>query len=132
MPAQTVIRHRWSEIPLEAVTPHVARRFITGDRITVAQFELKRGGIVPRHSHESEQITCMISGTLKFTMDGQEVIVRGGEALQIPSGLAHAAEVLEDCVAIDVFSPVRQDWVDKTDHYFRNTSLLSGGPAGEG
>ena len=119
MSAQTVIHHRWSEIPLEAVTPHIARRFITADRMTVAQFELKRGGIVPRHSHQSEQITCMISGMLKFTMSGHEVIIRAGEVLQIPSGLEHAAEVLEDCVAIDVFSPVRQDWVDKTDHYFR-------------
>jgi quercetin dioxygenase-like cupin family protein len=119
MPAQTVIRHRWSEIPLEAVTSHISRKFITGDRVTVARFELKRGAVVPRHSHESEQMTCMMSGALKFTMDGSEVVVRAGEVLQIPSGLEHAAEALEDSVAMDVFSPVRQDWVDRTDDYFR-------------
>ena len=120
MPAHTVVHHRWDDVPFESVTPHIARKFITADRVTVARFELKHGGIVPRHSHESEQITYMISGALKFTMDGQEVVVRAGEVLQIPSWLEHAAEVLEDSVAIDVFSPVRQDWVDKTDHYFRS------------
>ena len=119
MSVHAAIRHRWSEIPFEPVTPHIARRFITAERVTIAQFELKRGGIVPRHSHESEQVTCMISGALKFTMDGQEVVVRAGEALQIPSWVEHEAEVLEDAVAIDVFSPVRQDWVDRTDDYFR-------------
>jgi len=118
MPARTVVRHRWAEIPFESITPSITRKFITADRLTLAQFELKRGSIVPRHSHESEQITYMISGALKFTMDGQEVVVRAGEVLQIPSWLEHAAEALEDSVAFDVFSPVRQDWVDRTDHYF--------------
>jgi quercetin dioxygenase-like cupin family protein len=64
-------------------------------------------------------MTCMLTGALKFIVGGREVVVRGGDVLQIPSWVEHEVEVLEDTTAIDVFSPVRQDWVDGTDDYFR-------------
>jgi quercetin dioxygenase-like cupin family protein len=114
-----VVHHRWSDIPAEQINSSIARQFITGDRVTVARFELKRGGVVPRHAHENEQVSYIVSGALKFVFDDREVMVRGGEVLQIPGNVPHAAEVVEDCVAIDVFSPVRQDWIDKTDTYFQ-------------
>jgi len=113
------MHHRWSDIPAEQINASIARQFITGDRVTVARFELKRGGVVPRHAHENEQVSYIVSGALKFVFDDREVMVRGGEVLQIPATIPHAAEVVEDCVAIDVFSPVRQDWIDKTDTYFK-------------
>ncbi len=121
MPTSTtsVMHHRWSDIPAEQINASIARQFITGDRVTVARFELKRGGVVPRHAHENEQVSYIVSGALKFVFDDREVMVRGGEVLQIPGNIPHAAEVVEDCVAIDVFSPVRQDWIDKTDTYFK-------------
>ena len=115
----TIAHHRWSDIPSEQINASIARQFITGDRVTVARFELKRGGVVPRHAHENEQVSYIVSGALKFVLDDREIIVRGGELIQIAPNVPHAAEVVEDCVAIDVFSPVRQDWIDKTDTYFR-------------
>jgi len=115
----TVIHHRWSNIPSESVASGIQRQFITADRVTVARFQLRRGGVVPRHAHEAEQLTCLLSGALRFVLDGRDVIVRAGEVLQIPSWCAHEVEVLEDASVIDVFSPVRQDWIDKTDDYFR-------------
>jgi quercetin dioxygenase-like cupin family protein len=115
----TVVHHRWSDIPSEQINASIARQFITGERVTVARFELKGGGVVPRHAHENEQVSYVVSGALKFVFDDREVVVRGGEVLQIPPNVPHAAEVVEDCVAIDVFSPVRQDWIDKTDTYFQ-------------
>jgi len=115
----TVVHHRWSEIPREHINPSIERQFITGERVTVARFELKRAGLVPRHVHENEQVSYIVSGALKFVFDDREVVVRGGELIQIPPNVPHAAEVVEDCVAIDVFSPVRQDWIDKTDSYFQ-------------
>ena len=94
-------------------------RYLTGKRVTVARFELKRGGIVPRHAHGNEQVSCVLTGCLKFRFDDDgEVLVGPAELMQIPGGLAHEVEVLEDTVVIDVFSPVRQDWIDKTDYYF--------------
>jgi unsaturated pyranuronate lyase len=115
----TIAHQRWSDIPSEQINASIARQFITGERVTVARFELKRGGVVPRHAHENEQVSYIVSGALKFVFDDREVVVRGGEVLQIPSNVPHAAEVVDDCVAIDVFSPVRQDWIDKTDTYFQ-------------
>jgi quercetin dioxygenase-like cupin family protein len=114
----TVLHHRWSDIPAEQINASIARQFITGDRVTIARFQLKRGGIVPMHAHENEQVSYVISGALKFKFDGREIVVREGEVLQIPSNIPHEAEVIEDCIAVDVFCPVRQDWIDKTDTYF--------------
>ena len=115
----TAVLHRWSDMPSEQLTPSTNRKYLTADRVTIAQFELKRGGVVPRHSHENEQISHVLSGKLQFIINGQTVVVGAGELLQIPSWVEHEVSVLEDTVVIDVFSPIRQDWIDKTDHYFR-------------
>ena len=115
----TAVLHRWSDMPSEPLTPSTSRKYLTADRVTIAQFELKRGGVVPRHSHENEQISHVLSGKLQFTINGQPVVVGAGELLQIPSWVEHEVAVLEDTVVIDVFSPIRQDWIDKTDDYFR-------------
>jgi len=115
----TAIHSRWSDIPSEQLNPATARRYLTANRVTVARFELKRGGVVARHSHENEQVSCVLSGLLKFKLNGQEVLVGAGEVLQIPSSLEHEVEVIEDTVVIDVFSPVRQDWIEKRDDYLR-------------
>jgi unsaturated pyranuronate lyase len=121
MPITTsaVVHHRWSEVPQEQINDSILRQFISADRVTIARFELKHGGVVPRHAHENEQVSYIVSGALKFVFDDREIVVRGGELIQIPPNVPHAAEVVEDCVAIDVFSPVRQDWIDRTDTYFQ-------------
>jgi quercetin dioxygenase-like cupin family protein len=113
------ILYRWSEIPSEAVNASTNRQYLTGERLTVARFELARGGHVPRHAHMNEQVTCVLTGALKFIFDGQEIVARAGEVVQIPGLLEHEVDVLEDSIAIDVFSPVRRDWIEKTDDYFR-------------
>jgi quercetin dioxygenase-like cupin family protein len=111
--------HRWDEIELEKVTAMVSRKFVSGERQMLAQVYLKRGALVPMHSHESEQLSYVLQGVLKFLVGGETVIVREGEVLHIPSWVEHQAEALEDTFELDVFSPVRQDWIDKTDDYFR-------------
>jgi quercetin dioxygenase-like cupin family protein len=118
MSTSTVVHHRWSDLAPEQLNPAVARQYITADRVTIARFELKRGGIVPRHAHENEQVSVVLSGALLFRIDGREITVKGGEALQIPSNVPHEVEVVEDTLVMDVFSPIRQDWLDKTDSYF--------------
>jgi quercetin dioxygenase-like cupin family protein len=118
MDTSTVEHHRWSDIAPEQINANISRQYITGDRVTIARFELKRGGIVPRHAHENEQVSLVLSGALLFKIDGRDIKVSGGEALQIPGNVAHQVEVLEDTLVVDVFSPIRQDWLDKTDDYF--------------
>jgi quercetin dioxygenase-like cupin family protein len=118
MPASTVVQHRWTDIAAEQINPAISRQYITGDRVTIARFELKRGGVVPRHAHENEQVSVVLSGALRFKIDGRDIIVRAGEVMQIPGNVPHEVEVLEDTLVMDVFSPIRQDWIDKTDNYF--------------
>ena len=122
MPADPSVRHlRWTDLPKEQVTPQLSRRLVTGDRMMLAQVYLEKGSIVPRHSHENEQITWIVEGALRFWIgeDGaQEVVVRAGEVLHIPSNVPHRAEALERTLDVDIFSPPRQDWLNHTDSYF--------------
>lgn len=120
MTSRSPHHHRWTDLPSKAVTESIQRRYVTADRVTVARFELARGGVVPRHAHENEQVSCVLSGSLKFTFDDRDVVVDAGEVMQIPGGISHEVTVLEDTVVMDVFSPVRQDWIDGTDTYFRD------------
>jgi quercetin dioxygenase-like cupin family protein len=106
--AATVGLHRWDELALEKVTEMISRKVIAGERSMLAQIYLKRGAVVPMHEHESEQLTFVLQGALKFLVDGEEIVVREGEVLHIPSGIAHQAEALEDTFDLDVYSPTRK------------------------
>ena len=114
-----VSHRRWADVKSESVAPGIERKYITTDRATIAHFELKRGSVVPRHAHEHEQITQVLRGVPHFEIEGRTIVVREGDVLQIPSWTAHEVQVIEDAFAIDVFCPVRQDWIDGTDDYFR-------------
>jgi quercetin dioxygenase-like cupin family protein len=117
--AQPVRLHRWDEIDLEKVTEMISRKIVTGEREMLAQVYLKKGALVPMHSHESEQMTYVLQGALKFLINGEEITVREGEVLHIPSWIGHQAEALDDTFELDLFSPIRQDWLDRTDAYFQ-------------
>ena len=120
--ADLATHHRWDDLPREELNPLLGRRLITGGDMMIAQVYLKKGCIVPRHQHENEQITYILEGALHFWIgedESEQVIVRAGEVLTIPSNVWHKAEALEDTLDIDVFNPPRQDWLDKTDAYLR-------------
>jgi quercetin dioxygenase-like cupin family protein len=114
--------YRWEDMPRERVSDLLERRLVTGERMMLAHVYLKKGCVVPKHSHENEQLTYILEGALRFWIgeDGaEELVVRAGEVLHIPSNVFHKAEALEDTLDVDVFSPPRQDWLDKTDAYLR-------------
>ena len=111
--------HRWVDVLSEQITESVSRRFITGDHVTVGRFEVKRGGVVPAHSHANEQVSIVLEGVIRFRIDGVDTIVKAGEVMQIPGHAVHEVEALDDTLVVDVFSPVRQDWIDKTDSYYK-------------
>ena len=122
MPNGTGVRFfRWEDMPKERVTDEISRRLITGDRMMLAHVYLKKGSIVPRHQHENEQLTYILEGALRFWIgedEAEEIVVGVGEVLHIPSNVWHKAEALEDTLDVDIFSPPRQDWLDRTDDYF--------------
>jgi quercetin dioxygenase-like cupin family protein len=111
--------YTWNEMEKEVLSDKFARRFVAGKKAMLAQIFLKKGGLVPTHQHESEQITYILEGALRFRVEGKEVTVSKGQVLLIPSNVPHSAEALEDTVDLDVFSPIRQDWIDKSDAYLR-------------
>ena len=114
--------YRWEDLPREEVNDRLSRRLITADRIMLAHVYLKKGCVVPKHSHENEQLTYILEGALRFRVgdDGaEEIVVRAGEVLHLQSNLPHEAHALEDTLDVDVFSPPREDWLNKTDAYLR-------------
>ena len=115
--------HRWTDMPEEPLKGTITRRLITAERMMLAQIVLKKGDDVPRHSHHNEQITYVLTGKLRMLLGEhgeREIIVAAGEVLVIPPNVPHSALALEDTLDVDVFSPPREDWLDKSDAYLRN------------
>jgi len=114
------LRHiPWSSVEVEVLNPLLGRHFVVGQNVMLARVLLKKGCIVPEHSHHNEQITYILEGALKFGIDGQEIVVNAGEVLTIPPNMPHSAEALADTVDLDIFNPPRADWINKTDAYLR-------------
>jgi len=120
MTTATVRKFVWSEVPKENVTPVIARQLVTGVSAMAGMITLQKGSHVPKHSHVSEQLTYVIEGSLRFLIEGKEIVVSAGEILVIPAWVPHEATAVEHTVELDIFSPIRQDWLDGTDTYFQS------------
>jgi len=119
-PRPARLRHiQWSSIAVEALNPLLGLHFVVGPNIMLARVLLKKGCIVPEHSHPNEQVTFILEGALKFSIDGKEIVVNSGEVLTIPPNMPHRAEALVDTVDLDIFDPPRADWMNKTNSYLR-------------
>ena len=117
-------RYRWEDMPKEQLKPDLGRRLISTERLMLAHVYLEKGCVVPKHSHENEQLTYILEGLLRFSLgdDESEVVdVAAGEVLHIPSNLPHKAEAIETTLDVDIFCPPRQDWLDGSDAYLRRT-----------
>jgi len=110
----------WDEIKEEALTPLLTRKYISGEHMTLAKFFLKKGCIVQSHSHANEQLSTVLDGKMVFTIDGQKIVARSGHTVCIPPFSTHGVEALEDTTMLEVFSPIRKDWIEGTDNYLRS------------
>jgi quercetin dioxygenase-like cupin family protein len=109
----------WESVKKETLNDKLWRKLVSGEKVMVARLGLSKDCLVPLHHHESEQISMILEGALKFELEGREVLVHAGEVLVIPSNVPHSALAMEDTIAIDVFSPIRHDWLEGTDTYLR-------------
>ena len=106
-----VKRFSWEEIVGDWPMPTAERKRVCGERIMVSRIDLAPGTVVPMHSHENEQISCVISGRLKFELDqggghpSKFVSIGSGEVLVIPSFVSHGVLVEEQTIVLDLFSP---------------------------
>ena len=111
--------HDWNSLPKEQLNPRVSRKVVHLENLTLAQIGLRKHALVPQHSHVHEQVSMVQQGAVKFHVDGREQIVHAGEFLAIPPRAPHSVEALEDSIVVDVFSPVREDWIRGEDSYLR-------------
>lgn len=95
--------YTWDEMEKEVLSESFARKIVSGDKVMVAQVFMAKGAVVPEHSHDSEQISYLLEGALKFELEGKEVLVRKGQVLRIPSNVPHRAVALEDTFGL-IFS----------------------------
>ena len=110
----------WKDVEREHLNPQIDREMVVGEKIMLARVLMKKGAHVPLHQHHNEQVTYILEGALKFNIGGNEIVVRAGEVLCIPSNMPHEAWALEDTIDLDVFDPPREDWLNKTDAYLRH------------
>ncbi len=116
----SVTHYRWDDVEHEQLSALISRRMITGDQLMIAHVYLKQGAIVTEHAHHNEQLTYILEGKLRFTIEGKTIDVGAGEVLTIPPHVPHMAEALEDTLDVDVFTPPREDWLSKEDAYLRD------------
>lgn len=109
----------WNSLPAEQLNPQVTRRAIHTQGLTIARLEIQKGAVVPEHHHVHEQVATVERGELQFSIGGQEVILRGGQSVAIPSNVPHKVTALQDTVVVDVFTPCREDWLRGDDSYLR-------------
>ncbi|HXY01022.1 MAG TPA: cupin domain-containing protein [Candidatus Limnocylindrales bacterium] len=110
----------WNKVEHEKLNDMIGREMVVGDKIMLARVFMKKGAHVPQHHHHNEQVTYILEGALKFAIDGREIVVHAGEVLCIPSNMPHEAWALEDTLDLDVFTPPREDWLNKSDNYLRH------------
>jgi quercetin dioxygenase-like cupin family protein len=111
--------YEWDKVAKEQMNPLLSRQAIHTANMTVARVYLAKGAIVPSHFHVNEQVSVVLQGKLRFTINGQEQVVAGGEVVEIPPNAPHLVEALEDSVVMDLFTPVRSDWIRGDDAYLR-------------
>jgi quercetin dioxygenase-like cupin family protein len=114
--------HSWKSVEVEHLSPLLSRQCIHSNGITLARIVLKKGCIVPEHHHVSEQFSHILEGELTFYFGDRAITLVAGDVLTIPSNVPHKAVAVVDTIAIDAFSPPRQDWIDKDDAYLRTGS----------
>jgi quercetin dioxygenase-like cupin family protein len=97
--------YRWDDVATDNPIPLLFRRRIEGEQMLLARVHLEKGCVVPQHRHVSEQFAVVLSGHVRWTVDGNEIDMRGGEVLLLPSNVEHGLITLEDTEIIDILSP---------------------------
>ena len=115
-----MLKHfKWNEVELETVKSDLGRQVVVGQDMMLARVLLKKGCVVPEHSHVNEQVANVERGSLLFRIGGVDQVVGAGESLVIPPHVPHGVVALEDTVVTDVFTPRRDDWISGDDAYLR-------------
>lgn len=103
----------WSTIPVEQMAEGIERQMLVGDRMMICRFRFKPFLVTPEHDHPHEQMTIVERGRVRFFIAGKERIASAGDVLHFPSHCWHGATMMdEEVVLIDIFSPLREDFLN--------------------
>jgi quercetin dioxygenase-like cupin family protein len=94
-----------------ALTGIEQKTLVHGDKTLMVEFRLQKDATLPMHAHPHEQTGYLVQGRIRLTIDGDVREVSQGDSWCIPEGVLHGAEIIEESVAIEVFSPVREDYL---------------------
>jgi quercetin dioxygenase-like cupin family protein len=105
----------WDSMTAEEITGLYLRKVAIGENITVAKVEVKEGAVTNSHSHENEEVILVLEGSWRFHLPSGPVTLSANQMLNIPPGVEHSSEALEDTVALDICAPARPDWLSGED-----------------
>jgi quercetin dioxygenase-like cupin family protein len=111
--------HDWENVPIDWLSDRIGRQVIHMESMTFARVTLRQGAVVPMHEHENEQIATVTEGRLRFVVGDEEHIVEACSTVPLAANVPHEVEALVDSIVVDVFSPVREDWLRGDDAYLR-------------
>ena len=104
----------WATVPIEMLEEGIERQLVVGDDLMLCRLRLAPNVVTAAHDHPHEQITLVERGRVRFTIGGEERIAKAGDVLHFPSGCWHGATMLdEEVVLIDIFTPVREDFLTR-------------------
>ncbi len=102
---------RLDSIPGREIVPGYSAQFIHSQTMTVAYWDIKAGSRLPVHSHIHEQVVNMLAGEFELTVDGNPLRLVAGDVVVLKSQVKHAGYAITDCRILDVFQPVREDYL---------------------
>jgi len=102
----------WTSIPVERLEQGIERQMIVGENVMICRLRLAPNVVTPAHDHPHEQITLVERGRVLFTIGDEQRIAQAGDVLHFPPGTWHGATMLdEEVVLVDIFSPIREDFL---------------------
>ena len=104
----------WSSVPVERPSEGIERQMVVGRRLMICRFRFAPLLVTPEHSHPHEQVSIVVKGRVRFFIEGEERIASPGDVLHFPSDCWHGATMMDEEVElIDIFSPIREDFLGK-------------------
>jgi len=102
----------WSSIPVEQLEPGIERQMIVGENLMICRLRFSPCVVTPGHDHPHEQMTLIERGRVLFTIGDEQRMAQAGDVLHFPPGTWHGATMLdEEVILIDLFSPIREDFL---------------------
>ena len=113
-PLATAAQHlNWSTIPVEHPGEGIERQMVIGDSLLICRFRFRPWLVTPEHTHPHEQMSLVVSGRVRFFFEGEERIASPGDVLHFPSNCLHGATMMdEEVVLLDIFTPIREDFLN--------------------